>query len=100
MIEKDDNNRCSDVKALKVRDGSTLDVPIIQFGWDNHEGRHVFLDEKSKEDAETRKKHNLAEVAREIFSRKSSLTMAELTYAIMEAMDVKVRIARNYIKNM
>jgi hypothetical protein len=100
LIEKDDNNRCSVVKALKVRDGSPLDVPIIQFGWDNQEGRHVFLGEKSKEDSETRKKHDLAEVAREIFSRKSSLTMAELTHAIMEAMDVKDRMARNYIKYM
>jgi hypothetical protein len=100
LIEKDDNNRCSVVKALKVRDGSPLDVPIIQFGWDNQEGRHVFLGEKSKEDSETRKKHDLAEVAREIFSRKSSLTMAELTNAIMEAMDVKDRMARIYIKYM
>jgi hypothetical protein len=100
LIEKDDSNRCSVVKALKVRDGSPLDVPIIQFGWDNHEGRHVFMGEKSKEDSETRKKHDLTEVAHEIFSRKSSMTMADLTQSIMEAMDVKDRMARNYIKYM
>ena len=100
LIEKDDNNRCSVVKALKVRDGSPLDVPIIQFGWDNQEGRHVFMGEKSKEDSETRKKNDLTEVAREIFSKKSSMTMAELTQSIMEAMDVKDRMARNYIKYM
>jgi hypothetical protein len=100
LIEKDDNNRCSVVKALKVRDGSPLDVPIIKFGWDKQEGRHVFMGEKSKEDSETRKKHDLIEVANEIFSRKSSMTMVELTQSIMEAMDVKDRMARNYIKYM
>jgi hypothetical protein len=100
LIEKDDSNRCSVVKALKVRDGSPLDVPIIKFGWDKQEGRHVFMGEKSKEDSETRKKHDLIEVANEIFSRKSSMTMVELTQSIMEAMDVKDRMARNYIKYM
>lgn len=100
LIEKDDNNRCSTVKALKVRDGSPLDVPIIQFGWDNQEGRHVFMGEKSKEDSESRKKNDLIEVAREIFSKKTSMNMAELTNAIMEAMDVKDRMARIYIKYM
>lgn len=100
LIEKDDNNRCSTVKALKVRDGSPLDVPIIQFGWDNQEGRHVFMGEKSKEDSESRKKNDLIEVAREIFSKKTSMNMAELTSSIMEAMDVKDRMARIYIKYM
>ena len=100
LIEKDDNHRCSVVKALKVRDGSPLDVPLIQFGWDNNEGRHVFMGEKSKEDSETRKLNDLTEVAKEIFSRKRSMTMAELTHAIMDAMDVKDRMARNYIKYM
>ena len=42
LIEKDDSNRCSVVKALKVRDGSPLDVPIIKFGWDKQEGRHDY----------------------------------------------------------
>jgi hypothetical protein len=100
LIEKDDNNRCSTVKALKVRDGSPLDVPIIQFGWDNQEGRHVFMGEKSKEDSESRKKNDLIEVAREIFSKKTSMNMGELTSSIMEAMDVKDRMARIYIKYM
>jgi hypothetical protein len=54
LIEKDDDNRCSVVKALKVRDGSPLDVPLIQFGWDQREGRHVFIGKKSNEDADAR----------------------------------------------
>ena len=58
------------------------------------------MGEKSKEDSETRKINDLTEVAKEIFNRKSSMTMAELTHAIMDAMDVKDRMARNYIKYM
>jgi hypothetical protein len=53
-IEKDDDNRCSVVKALKVRDGSPLDMPLIQFEWDQREGRHVFIGKKSNEDADAR----------------------------------------------
>ena len=33
-IEKDSDPAVSVVKALKVRDGSPLDVPIMQFSWD------------------------------------------------------------------
>jgi hypothetical protein len=33
-IEKDENPSVSVVKALKVRDGSPLDVPLVQFSWD------------------------------------------------------------------
>ncbi len=33
-IEKDENTDISCIKALKVRSGSPLDVPLIQFAWD------------------------------------------------------------------
>jgi hypothetical protein len=65
LIEKDDNNNCSVVKALKVRDGSPLDVPMMQFGWSKTEGRHIYLGEKSKEDSEIRKTSELKDVATE-----------------------------------
>ena len=32
-IEQDENPQISVVKALKVRDGSPLDVPLVQFSW-------------------------------------------------------------------
>ena len=51
-IEKDDNPEYSVVKALKVRDGSPLDVPIMLFGWDKEADMHVYRGEKSKEDKE------------------------------------------------
>lgn len=37
-IEKDTDPSVSVVKALKVRDGSPLDVPIMQFAWDKDAG--------------------------------------------------------------
>jgi hypothetical protein len=88
------------VKALKVRDGSPHDVPLVQFGWDTKEGRHVYLGEKSKEESQTRKLNDLFGVAQEIFANKANLTTSELTLAIMEAMDIKDRQARTYIKFM
>ena len=49
-IEKDTDPSVSVVKALKVRDGSPLDVPIMQFAWDKDAGMHVYLGEKPKEE--------------------------------------------------
>ncbi len=100
LIEKETNVNCSVVKALKVRDGSPLDVPLIQFGWSKSEGRHVFLGEKSKEESESRKLSELTEVAKTIFTKKQSVSPAELVKLVMEEMDVKERMARNYIKFM
>ena len=100
LVEKDDNNNCSVVKALKVRDGSPLDVPLVQFGWSKAEGRHVYLGEKSKEDTDIRKLSELKQLASEIFSKKKYITPGELTELVMNAMDVKDRMARNYIKFM
>jgi energy-coupling factor transporter ATP-binding protein EcfA2 len=100
LIEKETNANCSVVKALKVRDGSPLDVPLIQFGWSKSEGRHVFLGEKSKEESEIRKLNELNEVAKAIFSNRQFIPSSELVKFVMEEMDVKERMARNYIKFM
>jgi predicted transcriptional regulator len=100
LIEKDDSNNCSVVKALKVRDGSPLDVPMMQFGWNKTEGRHVYLGQKSKEDSEIRKTNELKDVATDIFRNKVFISNQNLYKAIMESMDVKERTARSYIKFM
>jgi energy-coupling factor transporter ATP-binding protein EcfA2 len=99
LVEKEANSNCSVVKALKVRDGS-LDVPLIQFGWNKEQGRHVYLGNKSKEESESRKINELTEVAKEIFTSKVNLSYTELLAAVMEALDIKDRMARNYIKFM
>jgi energy-coupling factor transporter ATP-binding protein EcfA2 len=100
MVEKDDKQNCSVVKALKVRDGSPLDVPLIQFGWSKEEGRHVFLGEKSKTETEERKLQDLNSYAQALFQKKPILSSGELSHAIMEDLEVKERMARNYIKFM
>ncbi len=71
-IENDKfNNAISVVKALKVRDGSPLDVPIMQFAWDKEQGMHAYLGEKPKEDREQRKENELLAIAKQLFSKQA-----------------------------
>ncbi|MDR2039741.1 MAG: toprim domain-containing protein, partial [Bacteroidales bacterium] len=63
-IERDEEPQISVVKALKVRDGSPLDVPLIQFSWNKELQMHTFIGEKTKEEKEKRKETELAGVAR------------------------------------
>ena len=99
-IEKDDNPECSVVKALKVRDGSPLDVPMMLFGWDKAEDMHVYRGEKSKEDKEKRKTDELIAVVREAFRNSLKLTYQELCEVLMQAMEIKDRTAKKYIAYM
>ncbi len=99
-IEKEENTNTSVVKALKVRDGSPLDVPLIQFGWNKELNRHVFMGEKSKEDSEARKKEDLVSIANDIFSKKQSYSYQDLIKAVTDMLYVKERMAKNYIKYM
>jgi len=99
-IEHDNEPSVSVVKALKVRDGSPLDVPIMQFSWDKERRMHIYLGEKPREEKEKRKEKDLATVVREIFSRSRFLTYADLCEQIQLSLDVKDRTAKSYIKFM
>lgn len=99
-IEKDDNSDNSVVKAIKVRDGSPLDVPMMLFGWDKEADMHVYRGEKSKEDKEKRKIDELANVIREVFKLHDRLTYQELCDILMREMDIKDRTAKKYISYM
>lgn len=99
-IEKDTDPSVSVVKALKVRDGSSLDVPIMQFAWDKDAGMHVYLGEKPKEEKEKRKEDELVAVARDIFGRQDFITYVDLAEQIQAILDVKERTAKSYIKFM
>lgn len=99
-IEKDTDPSVSVVKALKVRDGSPLDVPIMQFAWDKDTGMHVYLGEKPKEEKEKRKEDELVAVARDIFGRQDFITYVDLAEQIQAILDVKERTAKSYIKFM
>ena len=99
-IEKDDNPEYSVVKALKVRDGSPLDVPMMLFGWDKAEEMHVYRGEKSKEDKEKRKTDELIAVVKEAFRNSFKLTYQELCEVLMREMEIKDRTAKKYIAYM
>ena len=100
LIEKDTDPSVSVVKALEVRDGSPLDVPIMQFAWDKDAGMHVYLGEKPKEEKEKRKEDELVAVARDIFGRQDFITYVDLAEQIQAILDVKERTAKSYIKFM
>ena len=99
-IELDSEPSVSVVKALKVRDGSPLDVPLMQFSWDKEMGMHIYMGEKPREEKEKRKEKELANVAREIFDTQRHLTYIDLCDRIQQTMDVKERTAKSYIKYM
>lgn len=99
-IEKDDNPAISVIKALKVRDGSPLDIPLIQFAWNKEIGMHTYIGEKSKEEKEKRKENELISVARTIFSRERHVNYMDLCEQIQSVLDVKERTAKGYIKFM
>lgn len=99
-IEKDTKPAVSVVKALKVRDGSPLDVPLMQFAWDKEKAMHAYLGEKPKEEKDRRKEEELVAVARELFSRKRFIGYMELSEELQAAFEVKERTAKSYIRFM
>ncbi|KAF5030814.1 hypothetical protein DSECCO2_634220 [anaerobic digester metagenome] len=99
-IETDTDPLISVVKALKVREGSPLDVPLMQFSWDKEAGMHVYRGEKPREEKEKRKEKELTGVAREIFEEQAFLTYIELCDKIQQVMEVKERTAKSYIRFM
>ena len=99
-IEKDENPEYSVVKALKVRDGSPLDVPMTLFGWDKALDMHVYRGEKSKEDKDKRKSNELHAVIRDVFRSATRLSYQQLCEILMRELDIKDRTAKKYIAYM
>ena len=99
-IEKDADTDISYIKALKVRSGSPLDVPLLQFAWDKEKHHHVFIGEKSKEDKNKRKIEDLRALADELFAAQAAYTYTDLMNGIEASMEVSQRTAKNYIRFM
>jgi len=99
-IEKDENTDVSCVRALKVRSGSPLDVPLIQFAWNKELGYHTYTGEKSKDFKHQRKIDDLTELAQELFLQSDRISYTELMTHLSETMGVTERMAKNYIKFM
>jgi len=101
LVEKDNDKNCSTIKAIKVRDGSPLDVPILEFGWDTEKGRHVFLGERGEVSSFQRKYDELKELACNIFLDKQQiLKSTDIQRKLMDVLSIKDRMARNYLKFM
>lgn len=99
-IEKDTDPSISVIKALKVRDGSPLDVPLVQFTWNKELGMHSYVGEKPKEEKEKRKENELIMVAKNIFNTQKHWIYIDLCEQIQNLLDVKERTAKSYIKFM
>lgn len=99
-IELDSDATISVVKALKVREGSPLDVPLMLFSWDKEAGMHLYRGEKPREEKEKRKEKELVNVAREVFNQQTYITYIDLCEQIQQIMDVKERTAKSYIRFM
>ncbi len=99
-IELDSDATISVVKALKVREGSPLDVPLMLFSWDKEAGMHLYRGEKPREEKEKRKEKELVSVAREVFDQQTYITYIDLCEQIQQIMDVKERTAKSYIRFM
>ena len=96
-IERDGDTPTSLIKALKVRDGSPLDVPIIKFAWDKEKQMHCYIGEKQKAE---RKRIELGTGAKEIFSKQPNISKKELIEAIKNWFSIKDTAARNYLECM
>ena len=99
-IEKDRDPKISVVKALKVRDGSPLDIPLMQFAWDKEKSMHCYIGDKSIEDKNKRKEEELIDIATSIFKKQRCATHLEICEQIQLAFDVKERTAKSYVKFM
>ncbi len=99
-IELDNEPTTSVVKALKVREGSPLDVPLMLFSWNKEAGMHLYCGEKPREEKEKRKEKELISVAREVFDQQTYITYIDLCEQIQQIMDVKERTAKSYIRFM
>ena len=99
-IEKDEEPTQSVVKALKVRDGSPLDVPLMLFAWDKEAGMHTYRGEKPREEKEKRKERELVGVARDIFGKQTHITYIDLCEQLQQVLDIKERTAKSYIRFM
>ena len=99
-IEADKDPSISVVKALKVREGSALDIPLMQFSWDKEKAMHIYLGEKSEKDRIKRKKHDIGKICDDVFSLEFEYTYTDLGKAIQLNASIGERTAAEYIKEM
>lgn len=97
-IEKEDNQELSVSKAIKVRDGNPLEVPMYTFSWDKLLDRYVSAGQKSEEDKTERKLKDLTLAVKEILSSIPAKKYSDLASDFMQHLGVAERTAKDYIK--
>ena len=73
-VEKESGSKYSIVKALKVREGSPLEVPMLLIGWDDERRYHTFQGHKDDNGGTSREERKITElrsVATPLFERES-----------------------------
>lgn len=105
-IDKDTIDESLSVsKAVKVRNGDPLDVPMMQFGWDKAQGMHVFKGMKPKKAQEARKQVELRTIANEILSEGNSMSKEDFIKKVAKWLlnnngMTDIRASKNRVKSM
>lgn len=99
-VDKDEDKQDSIIKALKVRDGSPLDVPQFIISWSDELKFHVYLGEKEPTNPQKRKIDDLTDIARHIFIEGRPIAYKFIIDELQERLNVKERQAKNYLKFM
>ena len=99
-VERDDDKVNSVIKALKVRDGSPLDVPQLVIGWDDNLKFHVLMEQPSAEMIQKHKYEELLNKAATIFEGNESKSYSEIVSALEEVFSVNQSQAKNYLRDL
>lgn len=99
-IERDEKRDLCCLKTLKVRDGSPLDVPLLEFGWDKQRAMHMSRGQRSPEAQQSRKREELQTLIRELYRQRGEYSPKELREAICKTLDVAESTAKSYIRFM
>ncbi len=99
-IEKDKDPAISIVKALKVRDGSPLDAPLVQFSWNKELAMHSYLGVKSDKSHTQRKRHDFGKITQRLVVGSTEYTHTQLCGVIQQVTGLSERTAADYIKEM
>lgn len=84
-IDKDKlNPALSVVKAIKVRDGDPLDVPMMTYGWDKKLDMHMYQGNKSEKEMDERKFNELKQIAEDTLSEIGSMPYAKFVTTISD----------------
>lgn len=99
-VEKDDNPVFSVIKAVKVRDGSALDMPMTLITWSKEAKMFVSAGHKSAEYVKNEKIEKLTKAALNIFKSKDAYTFGVLANLIAKEVNCEEGTAKKYINFM